>query len=102
MVVSYLTSAGALSMIHRHVATCVAILVLLVTPVAAEAVPSTPSDPPDRYVSNPTDDPGIADYCAGEAQLANNLDRQGDRDRAEQVVGAANMRGCRIYTFRVA
>lgn len=56
----------------------------------------------DRYVNNPTDDAGIAAYCADQAVLANNLDRQGDRDRAEEVVGAANMRGCRIYTFPVA
>jgi hypothetical protein len=53
----------------------------------------------DMYVSNPPEDRDLIGYCQDQARLANNLVEQGDSDRAVDVVGAANIRGCRIYTF---
>ncbi|MFD4292458.1 hypothetical protein ACFWPA_01320 [Rhodococcus sp. NPDC058505] len=65
----------------------------------AAAVGAADSGAGDRYVSNPPDDDHLVGYCDDQAQLGNNLEAQGDHDRAASVVGAANMRGCRIYTF---
>lgn len=53
----------------------------------------------DTYVSNPPEDRSLIGYCQDQATLANNLVEDGDQDRALDVVGAANIRGCRIYTF---
>ncbi|MGW4479640.1 hypothetical protein [Rhodococcus triatomae] len=53
----------------------------------------------DAYVSNPPEDRDLIGYCQDQARLANNLVEKGDSDRAVDVVGAANIRGCRIYTF---
>ncbi|MGW0176120.1 hypothetical protein ACWDUM_20030 [Rhodococcus sp. NPDC003322] len=70
---------------------------------SAEAATAPPkAGPGDRYVSNPPDDNQLVGYCSDQAQLANNLEMQGDHDRALNVVGAANMRGCRIYTFEAS
>lgn len=81
------------------VAALSAVAALTCGPVAAAASP-TPSAVGDRYVNNPPEDAGLTDYCADETELANNLERKADHDRALNVVGTANMRGCRIYTFR--
>lgn len=103
-------------MIRRLALVPAAVLPMLVLPVAVAAAPATtpPATPPDTtppvtttapppgYVSNPTDDPSIAAYCADQAQLANNLTSRGDRDRAMEVVSEANMRGCRVYTFQAS
>ncbi|GAA4487695.1 hypothetical protein GCM10023094_46480 [Rhodococcus olei] len=92
-------------MIRRHVAATGAVIALLVAaaPFAIAATSTTPSVPAgDTYVSNPTEDKQITGYCADQAQLANNLERRNDHDRALQVVAAANMRGCRIYTFHTS
>lgn len=53
----------------------------------------------DAYISNPSTDPSLQDFCDDQATLANNLRAQGHEARAEEVVGTANMRGCRIFTF---
>lgn len=53
----------------------------------------------DTYISNPSTDPSLQDFCDDQATLANNLRDQGHEARAEEVVGTANMRGCRIFTF---
>lgn len=92
-------------MIRRHLtfaAIAVAAAALLTTgPAAVSAAAESPdtSAPGDRYVSNPPEDGQLVAYCSDQAQLANNLEMQGDHDRAQNVVGAANLRGCRIYTF---
>ncbi len=65
------------------------------------AAPSTTTRS-DKYISNHTEDRSIARHCAEQAELANNLVRQGGEDTAMRIVSEANMRGCRIYTFEAS
>nr|WP_271210339.1 hypothetical protein [Rhodococcus wratislaviensis] len=55
--------------------------------------------PGDTYISNPPANPSDQSFCDDQAALANNLSAKGDFARADGVVSAANMSGCRIYTF---
>lgn len=65
----------------------------VLAPLGATAAPG------DTYMSNPPQDKQLIGYCQDQARLANNLVDRGDPDRAADVVGAANLRGCRIFTF---
>jgi len=71
--------------------------------IAAAAVPLVPAlaaaAPGDTYISNPPANPADQGFCEDQAALANNLAAKGDFARADGVVSAANMSGCRIYTF---
>ncbi|MFC9550804.1 hypothetical protein ACFTWF_08130 [Rhodococcus sp. NPDC056960] len=71
--------------------------------IAAAAVPLVPAlaaaAPGDTYISNPPANPTDQSFCDDQAALANNLAAKGDYMRADGVVSAANMSGCRIFTF---
>ncbi|NLE78790.1 MAG: hypothetical protein GX610_04275 [Rhodococcus sp.] len=69
--------------------------------MAASIVSSTPAfaDSADTYISNPVTDSSLQSFCDGQATAANNLAAQNQTARAKEVVAAANMRGCRIFTF---
>ncbi|MFC9356143.1 hypothetical protein ACFTZB_06095 [Rhodococcus sp. NPDC057014] len=62
-------------------------------------VPYAVAAPGDTYISNPPANPADQGFCEDQAALANNLSAKGDFARADGVVSAANMSGCRIYTF---
>lgn len=56
--------------------------------------------PGDVYISNPTANPDDQQFCDDQAALANNLAAGRDYMRADQVTSAANMKGCRVFTFQ--
>ncbi|MFD4369370.1 hypothetical protein [Rhodococcus sp. NPDC058521] len=82
----------------RHVAATALISVTAAVPLLF-LPPTAGAAQSDTYISNPADDSSMQDFCDDQATVANNLSKQNHRAQAEEVVSAANMRGCRIFTF---
>lgn len=85
-------------MIRRTLTSAAIAIAAVVAPLISIA-PSAVAAASDTYISNPPDDPSDRSHCDDQAELANNLADKGDRMAADGVVSAANMSGCRIYTF---
>ncbi len=84
---------------NRRTLVSAAIAIAAVVAPLISLAPSAVAAPGDTYISNPPSNPGDQDFCDDQTALANNLAAQGNRMASDGVVSAANMRGCRIYTF---
>lgn len=85
-------------MIRKVAAAAFLVLATVGAPFAGAAAFASAA-PGDTYISNPPSNPADEEFCSDQAALANNLSAKGDYARADQVVSAANMKGCRIFTF---
>ncbi|MEV0947226.1 hypothetical protein [Rhodococcus sp. NPDC049939] len=86
-------------MIRRTLTSAVIAIAAVVAPLISLA-PVAVAVQDETYISNPPFDPDDQDFCDDQATLANNLAARGDQMGADGVVAAANMKGCRIFTFQ--